>query len=92
MFLVIINGNNFVYNIGNSFPELTMNKLHKTMQLALKKKIRSVNINYPNNYPKVEPQRRCPDISKIKSELNFKNKVSIQDAIRRFYKWSSTYY
>ena len=69
-----------------------MNKLHKKMQQALNKKIKYTNINYPNNYPKVEPQRRCPDITKIKSELNFRNKVSLKDAIRRFYKWSSIYY
>ena len=92
MFLVIINGKNFVYNIGNSSPELNMNSLHKTMQDSLKRKIKFINVNYPNNYPKVEPQRRCPDISKIKTELNFKNKVSIKEAIKRFYRWSSTYY
>ena len=92
MFLVIINGNKFVYNIGNDKPELNMKKLHQLMQKSLNKKIKSINIEYPNNYPQVEPQRRCPDITKLKKDLNFKNKVSITESIKRFYHWSSKYY
>jgi UDP-glucuronate decarboxylase len=92
MFLVIINGNKFVYNIGNDKPELNMKKLHQLLQKSLNKKIKSINIEYPNNYPQVEPQRRCPDITKLKKDFNFKNKVSITESIKRFYHWSSKYY
>lgn len=92
MLLVIIKGNNFVYNIGNNKPEINMSKLYKTIQKCIPKKIKSININYPKNYPQVEPLRRCPDISKIKKELGFKNKVTLNDSIRRFYNWSKTYY
>ena len=69
-----------------------MNKLHKIMEASLKKKIKAVNISYPKNYPQVEPQRRCPDITKIKRELNFKNRVTLIESIKRFYSWSSKYY
>ena len=92
MFTVILAGKNFVYNIGNNKPELNMNKLHKNMQIALRRKIKSVNISYPKNYPQVEPQRRCPDISKLTKEFNYKNKINIVDAIRRYHAWSSRYY
>ena len=92
MFLVTINGKKFVYNIGNDKPELNMKKLHQLMQKSLNKKIKSINIEYPNNYPQVEPQRRCPNITKLKKEFNFKNKVSIIESIKRFYHWSSKYY
>ena len=92
MFLVTINGKKFVYNIGNDKPELNMKKLHQLMQKSLNKKIKSINIEYPNNYPQVEPQRRCPNITKLKKEFNFKNKVSIMESIKRFYHWSSKYY
>ena len=92
MFIVTLIGKNFVYNIGNNKPEINMNKLHKVMQSSLKKKIKAVNISYPKNYPQVEPQRRCPDISKLKNEFNYKNKVDINDAIRRFYYWTCRYY
>tara|TARA_B100001029_G_C15051025_1_gene450734 strand:- start:572 stop:1606 length:1035 start_codon:yes stop_codon:yes gene_type:complete len=92
MFLVIIKGKKFVYNIGNNKPEINMSKLYKLIKKNLPKKIDFINIDYPKNYPQVEPQRRCPDISKIKKELGFKNKVSIDESIRRFYNWSKTYY
>ena len=92
MFLVTVSGKKFVYNIGNDKPELNMKKLHQLMQKSLNKKIKSINIEYPNNYPQVEPQRRCPDITKLKKEFNFKNKVTIMESIKRFYRWSSRYY
>ena len=92
MFLVILKGNKFVYNIGNDSPEINMTKLYEVIKKNVPKKIKFVKINYPKNYPQVEPQRRCPDISKIKKELNFRNKVSLNDSIRRFYNWSKVYY
>tara|TARA_B100000963_G_scaffold238678_1_gene208740 strand:- start:2832 stop:3866 length:1035 start_codon:yes stop_codon:yes gene_type:complete len=92
MFIVTLVGKNFVYNIGNNKPELNMNKLHKIMEKSLKNKINAINISYPKNYPQVEPQRRCPDISKLTKEFNYKNKVSINDAIIRFHHWTSRYY
>ena len=92
MFIVTLVGKNFVYNIGNNKPELDMNKLHKIMEVSLKKKIKSVNISYPRNYPQVEPQRRCPNIQKLISEFRYQNKVRIDDAIIRFHNWTSRYY
>lgn len=92
MLLVIIKGKNFVYNIGNDKPEINMQRLHKIIEKSLNKKVSYKNINYPKNYPQVEPQRRCPDINKIKKELNFKNKVKLDQAIKRFYFWSNKYY
>lgn len=92
MFLVILKGNKFVYNIGNDNPEINMTKLYDVIKKNVPKKVKFVKIDYPKNYPQVEPQRRCPDISKIKKELNFRNKVSLNDSIRRFYNWSNVYY
>ena len=92
MFLVILRGNKFVYNIGNDNPEINMTKLYDVIKKNVPKKVKFVKIDYPKNYPQVEPQRRCPDISKIKKELNFRNKVSLNDSIRRFYNWSNVYY
>ena len=92
MFLVIIKGNNFVYNIGNDKPEIDMSELYKIIKNNIGQEIRFKNIEYPKNYPQVEPQRRCPNINKIKQELNFKNKVGIEESIKRFYKWSKKHY
>ena len=92
MFLVILRGNNFVYNIGNDKPEINMSELYKKIQKCIPKKINYTNVEYPKNYPQIEPQRRCPDITKIKKELNFKNKVTLEESIKRFFNWSKTYY
>ena len=92
MLLVIIKGKKFVYNIGNDQPEINMTLLHKHIEKSIKKKIIYTNINYPKNYPQVEPLRRCPDISKIKKELNFKTRVTLSESIKRFYSWSTKYY
>ena len=86
MFIVTLVGKNFVYNIGNNKPELNMNKLHKIMQIALKKKIKSTNISYPKNYPQVEPQRRCPDISKARS-IGYDPDVALEDGLHRTLLW-----
>ena len=92
MLLITINGKEFVYNIGNDKPELNMKKLHLLMEKSLNKKVKSINIEYPNNYPQVEPQRRCPNITRLKKEFDFKNKVSMIESIKRFYHWTSKYY
>ena len=92
MFFVIIKGNQFVYNIGNDKPEIDMTELYKIIKKNISQKIKFKNINYPKNYPQVEPQRRCPNINKIKKELNFRNNVGIEEAVKRFYNWSKKYY
>ena len=92
MFFVIIKGNQFVYNIGNDKPEIDMTDLYKIIKNSIGQKIKFKNINYPKNYPQVEPQRRCPNINKIKKELNFRNNVGIEEAVKRFYNWSKKYY
>jgi len=92
MFFVIIKGNQFVYNIGNDKPEIDMTDLYKIIKNNIDQKIKFKNINYPKNYPQVEPQRRCPNINKIKKELNFRNNVGIEEAVKRFYNWSKKYY
>ena len=51
MLLVIIKGNNFVYNIGNNKPEINMSKLYRSIQKCIPKKIKSINMGYPKNYP-----------------------------------------
>ena len=89
---MIIKGNNFVYNIGNDRSEINMSELFGIIKRNIREEIKFKNIQYPKNYPQVEPQRRCPNINKIKKELNFKNKVDINVAVKRFYEWSKKYY
>ena len=69
-----------------------MATLYKIIKHNVKEKISSTNIQYPKNYPQVEPQRRCPNIDKIKNELGFINRVSMNSSVKRFYEWSKKYY
>jgi len=69
-----------------------MGTLYKVIKRNVKEKVSCINIQYPKNYPQVEPQRRCPNIDKIKNEFNFKNRVSIDSSVKRFYEWSKKYY
>jgi UDP-glucuronate decarboxylase len=44
-------------------------------------------IPYPENYPAGEPQRRCPDISKAKTDLAYEPTVSLKQGLKRFIDW-----
>ncbi len=78
-------GKNFIYNIGNSSEELSANTLAKHVKKSLQnKKIKIMNKSYPKSYPSNEPLRRCPDISKLKKEFNYKPKIDIQKGIQMF--------
>ena len=78
-------GKSFIYNIGNSSEELSANTLAKQVKKALKNKnIKILNKPYPKTYPSNEPLRRCPDVSKLKKEFNFRPKINIQKGIQIF--------
>jgi UDP-glucuronate decarboxylase len=49
-------------------------------------------INYPSSYPEDEPNRRCPDISRIQTELNYAPTVSLEVGLLRFLNWSKSNY
>ena len=77
-----------VYNIGNDNDEINMKALADTIAAevfhhAIKAKL----VEYPENYPKDEPSRRCPDLTKAKTKLNYNPHVDLKTGLRRFYKW-----
>ncbi len=39
------------------------------------------------NYIVDNPQRRCPDLSKISELVNFKPKIRFENGIERLYRW-----
>ena len=41
-------------------------------------------MEYPDAYPEDEPQRRCPDISRIKKEFSYKPIISLLKGLRLF--------
>jgi len=44
-------------------------------------------ISYPDNYPQDEPRRRCPDLTKITTDLGYKPVINLKSGLRRSYLW-----
>ncbi len=77
----------YAYNIGNDENEISMRNL-----AALFTKIEGggasyAMIPYPDNYPAGEPQRRCPDLTKARTDLAFIPKVHLEVGLKRFVDW-----
>ena len=56
------------------------------------KNINADIIDYPDSYPADEPMRRCPDINKASQQLNYNPKISLDEGIFRFLKWTEKNY
>ncbi len=76
-----------VYNIGNSKPEISMYELAMIVTDLIGGKAKPKRKNYPPDYPAGEPQRRCPDISKIETELKYQPTISLKTGLRRTINW-----
>lgn len=76
-----------VYNIGNDKPEIGMFELAQTITEILDNGAKPRRKMYPHNYPAGEPQRRCPDLTKIKIHLHYEPKVNLQTGLRQTIKW-----
>ncbi len=77
-----------VYNVGNDAEEINMLALAETIaEDIFEGKVRVKLISYPDNYPKDEPRRRCPDLSRIKKELGYAQKVSLKEGLQRAFEW-----
>lgn len=88
VFLVLLSKHDGeVFNIGNSEEEINMNSLAKKLEKALQKKLNIKNVPYPKGYPGDEPQRRCPDLTKIQSTLGYRTRVNLQTGLKRTYLW-----
>ena len=56
-------------------------------EIVTDKKVEINLINYPDTYPQDEPTRRCPDLSKAKSQVNFHPAINLRAGLSRSYKW-----
>lgn len=90
-FLVLLKGKSGqAYNIGNDKEEINLNNLAKAISDIFPKKVKVKKIPYPKTYPADEPNRRCPDISKAKKDLEFNPNISLKDGIQRTIDWYKT--
>jgi len=80
--------NGIVYNVGNNNDEINMRSLADMVASEIfKNKIKVKLIKYPDNYPQDEPKRRCPDLTKITTELNYRSSIDIKTGLKRSFKW-----
>jgi UDP-glucuronate decarboxylase len=93
MLKVLVSGKSGeVYNIGNNKPEITMHDLALRISKLLTDEVKPKRKPYPAAYPAGEPQRRCPDISKIKEELKYIPKVSLTSGLKKTIAWFKDHY
>tara|TARA_B100001057_G_scaffold161860_1_gene162558 strand:+ start:3197 stop:4240 length:1044 start_codon:yes stop_codon:yes gene_type:complete len=87
-------GKDFIYNIGNSTEEISALELAKKIKKIITNKLILIQkIPYPKSYPSIEPRRRCPDISKLENEFNYKPSVNINLGLKSFYEYArKTFY
>ena len=78
------------YNVGNEHNEIAMRDLAQIFVEAAGGDASYTLIPYPESYPAGEPQRRCPDGTKARQELDFEAKVDFKDGIIRFMDWART--
>ena len=81
-----------VFNVGNPSPEISMLDLVAEISKVKERKI-SLNLqDYPETYPADEPNRRCPDITKLSNSFNFQPQVGLQAGLQRFFDWAEVNY
>lgn len=88
---VLLRGGHTPYNVGNQENEISMVDLARLVEKVSGKTNIVEMINSPKVYIK-EPLRRCPDISKLKNELDYNPKVDMETGIRKFYEWAKINY
>lgn len=88
IFKVLVSGKpGEVYNIGNDNPEISMFELAEIITTLTKTGAEAKHKAYPQNYPAGEPQRRCPDLTKIKTQLHYRPQVDLKTGLSQTISW-----
>lgn len=81
------------YNIGNPSPEISMLKLVETVRAELPHlNVQHHVAEHPDTYPADEPLRRCPDITKARTQVGYEPKVPLGEGLKRFFNWAQDAY
>jgi len=81
--------NGEAFNVGNENDEINMIALAKIVAEIFDNKPGIDNVEGPTDaYASADPRRRCPDLTKIKTKLNYNTKVDVKTGIKRFVEWA----
>ncbi len=86
MFVVLLKGaNGQAYNIGNDEQEITIRELAEQMREAAGPPWLNIDLRRSEDphYLTDNPQRRCPDLTKIRTQLGWSPKVTLSQGIQR---------
>ena len=86
---ICLEGKGFVYNVGRMEEEISANELaKKVLEIVPNTKSKIIKIDYPNEYPKDEPMRRCPNIDKYLEEFKEKPRIDLKTGLSNFYQYA----
>jgi UDP-glucuronate decarboxylase len=81
------------YNVGNPKPEISMLELVQTIQRLMPElNVQFRLIEHPDTYPADEPQRRCPDLTKVRLQVGYEPTIPLEEGLKRFFRWAKTAY
>ncbi len=75
------------YNIGTDDEEISIPDLAKKVEKIYGKRLKIKLSDYPEGYPVGDPDRRAPHIGKARKELHYAPKVSLDEGLKRMFKW-----
>lgn len=81
-----------IYNVGNPKSEISMLELATLVSELSHADVKTEVIDYPSKYPKDDPFRRCPDITKLTKDFAFQCEVELEEGINRFLIWAREAY
>ena len=88
--LLFSDANGEAFNVGNPEPEISVSELAQLMARAMPHKVDIINIDPPHAvYASSDPKRRCPDISKLQSVIDFKPRYTLSEGLNRTIRWFS---
>src|SRR3989344_994899 len=76
-----------IYNIGSDQNEINLVNLANTVADIFPGRVKIKKIPYPKNYPGDEASRRCPDLTKAKTQLAFNPKIELKDGASSVLQW-----
>lgn len=87
--ILFSNHNSEPFNLGSDYPEIEMRHLADiVLELVENKNSRTDFMKGPSEaYTKSNPDRRCPDLTKIRTFLNYDTKIGLITGIKRYIEW-----
>ena len=86
---ILLHGTYDYFNIGSGKPEITINRLAEIYQKAGEKVFGyQVDVQYgvseDSDYLTNNPQRRCPDLTKAQTILDYQPEIYVEEGVERF--------